>query len=421
MSYATADERYFVELINQARAGKNLSPLKIERHLNDSAEDHSTWMLDRDIFSHTGINGSRSNDRIKDAGFDLSGSWRTAENIAYVSIQGVGDLRDEIRQLHSNLMNSPSHYANITGDFGFVGIGLEVGTFTTGGRSYKVLMATQNFGKTQGATDVDTGNFDSVKAPGFGYSLQNRAEWQRDFNGRVFLDAQPGSNTHLNDDFRLTGKNDNANGGNGNDWMAGNGGADRLHGGAGHDNILGGFGNDTLFGGNGNDTLRGEMGNDRLDGGNGADLILGGKGYDIIFGRQGADKLLGGAGHDRIDGGAGNDWLRGEFGNDTLIGGAGNDTLHGGFGDDVLNGNGGYDVFVFQKGFGRDVINQYEEGHDRILIARELLGHDAGRFLREHIRETADGVVIDLGKEGRITLHGNGLTADGVGDDIFAI
>lgn len=74
------------------------------------------------------------------AGFDLAGGWMTAENIAYVSIQGESDLRDEIRQLHQNLMDSPGHYRNIMSDAAYIGIGLEVGYLKVNGRDYKVLM-----------------------------------------------------------------------------------------------------------------------------------------------------------------------------------------------------------------------------------------------------------------------------------------
>lgn len=69
MASATADERYFVSLINQARQDRNLSTLQIEKSLNELADSHSAWMLDTDTFSHTGQGDSSATDRMRDAGF----------------------------------------------------------------------------------------------------------------------------------------------------------------------------------------------------------------------------------------------------------------------------------------------------------------------------------------------------------------
>ena len=150
MSFASAYERYFVGLVNQARQAEGHSALRIDKRLNDSSEGHSRWMLQADVFSHTGQGGSSSRERIEAAGFPLVGDWHTAENIAYVGISGEGDLKDEIRALHRMLLESPGHYANIMGDSAYIGIGLEVGYLRVNGQNHRVLMATQNFGDTDG-------------------------------------------------------------------------------------------------------------------------------------------------------------------------------------------------------------------------------------------------------------------------------
>ncbi|AGT11140.1 CAP domain-containing protein [Paracoccus aminophilus] len=421
MSYATQDERYFVSLVNTARAEKGLKPLTIEKHLNDSADSHSRWMLDANVFSHTGERGSSSNDRMKAAGFDLAGNWMTAENIAYVTIRGEDDLRDEVRQLHQNLMNSPGHYANIMSDAAFIGIGLQVGSFRSGGRDYKVLMVTQNFGNTQGELSLDTGNFERVAAPKVDFSMIGRAEWLTSFDGKLFLDAGPQDRTARNDDYRLTGKNDVVSGGAGDDWIAGNGGHDKLDGGAGNDHLFGGAGNDKLIGGAGHDRLVGGGGHDQIFGGAGDDIIFGGLGNDRLFGGAGQDKISGGAGADRIDGGPGDDWLAGDAGNDTLIGGPGNDTLVGGRGNDLMNGGAGADVFLFERGFGRDTIVGFEHGIDRLFLTADLVGKNGPDYILSHTRETATGVVIDFGAQGSITIQGKGLTAAVIADDIFVV
>ncbi len=421
MSFASANERYFVSLVNQSRRAEGLANLAIEKRLNDSAEGHSRWMLQTDVFSHTGQGGSSSRQRIEAAGFDLAGNWMTAENIAYVSIQGEADLRDEIRQLHQNLMNSPSHYENIMSDAGYIGIGLEVGYLTMNGRDYKVLMATQNFADTDGQLRVDTGTFAKVANPGANLAMQSRAAWLEGFDGQVITTPGPAQSTPRNDDYRLTARNDLASAGNGNDWMDGRAGHDTLNGGQGNDRIIGGDGFDSLHGGLGNDTLQGGNGNDTLAGAEGNDQLRGEVGNDTLWGGLGNDTMLGGIGADLVDGGAGNDWLRGELGNDRLVGGDGNDTLHGGYGNDVLAGGAGADMFIFQDGHGADTINGYQRGIDRLLIDDALLDADPAAFIRDHMRKTANGVTIDFGAGDRIVVNGQNLTVAGVADDIFAI
>lgn len=417
MSYATANERYFASLLNQARRAEGLAPLALEKRLNDSADAHSRWMLDADVFSHTGQGGSSSRQRMEKAGFDLAGQWMTAENIAYVSIRGEADLRDEIRQLHQSLMDSPGHYANIMSDAAYIGIGLQVGVMTIGGRDYRVLMVTQNFADTGGQVRLDTGTFQTVAQPGASGAMQTRADWLDDFNGRVFTTAATG--TAWNDDYRLGAGSDVVAAGAGNDWVAGNGGNDRLFGGMGWDRLIGGAGADTLNGGLGNDTLQGGTENDALAGEDGNDMLRGDAGRDSLWGGAGNDRLWGGDGPDLLSGQAGNDWLAGEWGNDTLMGGDGNDTLNGGRGGDLLNGGAGADSFVFARGGGSDTVQGFQQDIDRLLIDRDLLDPNPAAFMRDHMTRTAAGVVIDLGQGDRILVTGAGVTVAGVADDIF--
>ena len=98
MSVASDLERQMLALINDERTSRGLDPIQLERRLNVSAEDHSEWMRDKDTFSHTGEGGSSPTERMHDAGFVLSGSWRTAENIAWQSIRGAPGLSG--RSLH---------------------------------------------------------------------------------------------------------------------------------------------------------------------------------------------------------------------------------------------------------------------------------------------------------------------------------
>ena len=246
------------ELINAERAKVGRDPLQIEQNLNKSAELHSAWMLNADVFSHTGKGGSSNGERVKDAGFDMSGSWQIGENIALYSINNNGSLRDEVEAIMDGLMNSPGHKANILRDsFDYIGIGIEVGFYTQGGQTYEVLMATQNFGATSGS---------------------------------VILDGATGT----------------AN-------------ADKLTTTTTVDAISGGAGNDKLFGSAGSDLVKSGAGSDLVMSRAGDDVVKSGTGGDRIFGQAGQDRLYGQAGNDRLDGGTGRDVMNGGAGRDTFV------------------------------------------------------------------------------------------------------
>ena len=146
-------------------------------------------------------------------------------------------------------------------------------------------------------------------------------------------------------------------------------GDDRIYGSKGNDIINGKGGNDVISGEEGDDELYGEDGNDNLIGRAGNDKLFGGAGDDSLNGGDGRDHLSGGAGNDELVGGEGDDQLHGNEGDDKLYGGTGNDLLIGGSGNDTLSGSAGNDIYRFARGFGRDVINNYDAGlgrHDSI-------------------------------------------------------
>ncbi|RJL19297.1 CAP domain-containing protein [Paracoccus siganidrum] len=426
MSIATPAERHFLSLVNQARASEGLAPLQLETHLNASSDAHSRWMLATDTFSHTGRGGSSATDRMRDAGFDLSNGWRTAENIAYVSTNNNGSLLDEVEQLHRGLMNSPGHRANIMNPaLEMIGIGLQQGSFTVDGRAYDVLMATQNFATTDGHVRIDAAPGITIATTDFAtlpVQAPARAVWEPLFNGEVFTSSQPGTvlrGTARADDIRLGARADTVEGGAGHDWIAGGAGADVLRGGKGNDFILGQAGNDRLFGGEGNDRISGGQGNDTIMGGPGNDSLRGDAGNDLIEGQAGHDRISGGAGADTLRGGAGNDWLQGDAGHDVLNGGAGADTLIGGAGNDTLRGGAGADTFVFRPGPGIDRVADYQPGIDRVMIAESMMRGDVTGFVQNNIRETANGVVVEFSAGNRIIFEGPNLTVEDIADDIF--
>ena len=341
MIYASDLEIYMLELINAERTSRGLNPLKLEINLNKSAGEHSAWMLDANVFSHTGEGNSSASQRMREAGFDFSGSTSAAENIAIQSARGTAGYRDDVKNLHDALMNSSGHRANILNpSLEYIGIGIEIGSYTYSSNfTGNSVIVTQNFARTQGSVDLDDLRGDDgvvVPEPSNGPDVLN------------------GSSGH--DMIQGLGGADKIFGHGGNDTLLGGGQSDTLYGAAGRDKLNGGSGNDTLFGGSQNDSLIGSTGRDELYGGRGSDTLLGGDQNDKLFGSAGGDRLNGGNGSDLLRGGAGSDVLMGSTGADTLFGGNGNDRLFGGQGNDQLFGQAGSDTFVFKPASGNDTI-----------------------------------------------------------------
>ena len=115
MSYASVYEQYMLELINAERGKAGVQPLAFNTYLNDSSEDHSAWMLEKDIFSHTGINGTSAWARMQAAGYRFTGAWGAGENIGYTSLGNPAGYVDELDNLHAAFMNSSGHRPTSSG------------------------------------------------------------------------------------------------------------------------------------------------------------------------------------------------------------------------------------------------------------------------------------------------------------------
>ncbi|TCN20637.1 CAP domain-containing protein [Sinorhizobium americanum] len=145
MPQHSANEQYLLELINAERAKAGVQPLAFDNDLSEAAQGHSQWMLAADVFSHTGSGGSSSTQRMQAAGYVLQGSWSTGENIAWATTRAPTGYQDEVKLLHTNLMNSSGHRANLLNpNFREVGLGVEIGDY--GGRSSAFV--TEDFAKT---------------------------------------------------------------------------------------------------------------------------------------------------------------------------------------------------------------------------------------------------------------------------------
>lgn len=234
------------------------------------------------------------------------------------------------------------------------------------------------------AGDTATFNFqiaETAVEPVFEFGT-NGADFLRGTTGEDALLGNGGDDlilAHQGDDMVDGGAGrDTIDGGAGDDTLSGSEGADEIEGGAGADLILGGTnadrlfgegGSDVMFGGSGGDRVMGGIGNDTMSGEDGADDLFGQRGEDSIRGGNGNDTAFGGAGDDRLFGDAGADVLIGDDGDDHLGGGTGRDTLIGGDGDDGLRGGQGADRFGFDADDGRDVIYDFAQGSDKILLA----------------------------------------------------
>ena len=254
------------------------------------------------------------------------------------------------------------------------------------------------------------------------------------------------------------------NGGSSGDLIDGRSGADTLYGNSGNDILLGGKGDDRLYGGSGQDQLIGgsgddylrddstdqnvfnggtgvdevsyfgrdggievdlrdgdssdgdvligienilgsEHGNDRLHGDAGSNEIKGSGGDDKLYGRQGADILKGGKDDDYLNGGDGADKLYGEDGKDTL---------NGTSGDDILNGGAGADTFRFDRHHENDIIKDFENNSDTLLLGNFGALFGSWKGLQEYVvdnGQSSGNVVFDFGGNDSLTIEGIGLGA----------
>ncbi|WP_159068645.1 calcium-binding protein [Neisseria wadsworthii] len=139
-------------------------------------------------------------------------------------------------------------------------------------------------------------------------------------------------------------------------------------------------------------------------------VIKGTEQNDTLYAYAEGNTLAGLGGNDALYGGAGDDLLSGGNGNDTLQGGEGNDKLHGGSGNDVLNGGKGEDIYIFDKGFGKDSIqNDYPEETDTIRLTDGWTQSDL-----VFTRSNSSLVITAKDGTGEISV-GNFFRTDGIG------
>ncbi|KLK93785.1 calcium-binding protein [Microvirga vignae] len=370
MSQATAYEQLMLELVNAARAKVGAQPLAFNGYLNSSADSHTSWMIATDTFSHTGVNGSSPTTRMKSAGYVFSGSWSSAENIAWASTRSPAGYQDEVQLLHTNLMNSAGHKANIlNGSFREIGIGFNTGAY----QGWDAAFATQNFARSGSKiflTGVTMDDKDGDRFYDVGEAL-----------GGVTITAVSSTGARYTTTSQSAG---------------------------GYSLALAAGTYKVTFSGGGivSTTKQVTVGanNVKLDLIDPAmiKIINGTTLANTLYGTTGVDAINGSGGNDKLYGRTGNDTLKGGTENDTLYGEGGRDVLDGGAGNDVLSGGLDGDTFRFVGSWGADKIVGFQDTIDRIDLRGNALSFSTLSVTQGHA--DGDGIADD------VIIKGNGQT-----------
>jgi Ca2+-binding RTX toxin-like protein len=375
MSLATSYEQLMLELVNRERAKSGVQPLAFNGNLNESADAHSNWMISADVFNHTGSGGSSPHQRMVSSGYGFTGSWTSGENIAWASLRGPSGLQDEVELLHTNLMNSPGHKANIlNGKYQEIGIGFQTGGYLT----WDAAFVTQNFARS------------GTKAFLTGVAMDDK-------DGDRFYDIGEG----------LGGLTVTAVGAGGAKYTTTTGSS------GGYGLALGAGTYTVTFSGGGHasvtkqvtigsanvkldliDPTGGTTASSPINGTAAANTLSGTAGANTIKGLGGNDKLYGKAGNDKLYGGTGSDTLVGDSGNDRLSGASGKDRLNGSSGNDILTGGSNADSFRFTGKWGADKITDFANGTDRIDLRGN--GLSFGELSIAQGNRDGDGVADDV-------------------------
>jgi len=370
MSQATAYEQLMLELVNAARAKAGAQPLAFNGFLNSAADSHTDWMIATDTFSHTGVNGSTPTVRMTGAGYTFSGSWASGENIAWASTRSPAGYQDEVRLLHTNLMNSPGHKANILNpSFREIGIGFNTGAY----QGWNGAFVTEDFARSGSKIFLTGVTMDDKDGDHF-YDVGEAL-------GKVTITAVSATGTHYSTTSQVAG---------------------------GYSLALAAGTYKVTFSGGGIVPVTKQVtigaSNVKLDLIDPAmiKIINGTTLANTLYGTAGMDLIKGDAGSDKIYAGAGNDTLNGDSGNDTLSGEAGRDILNGGTGNDILRGGAEGDTFRFTGQWGADKVYDFQDGLDRLDLRGNSLSFGALSITQGNA--DSDGIADD------VIIKGHGQT-----------
>ncbi|OYU37675.1 MAG: hypothetical protein CFE33_19865 [Pseudorhodobacter sp. PARRP1] len=430
----TAAEQYLLELINRARldpAGEaarygidlnaglaagtvttaSKQVLAPNAMLENAAIGHSQWMLNADVFSHTGSGGSSAAQRVTAAGYGWS---NVGENLSWRGTSGTIDLNGAIATHQQDLFLSAGHRANMLNDaYQEVGLAQERGLFTLNGQNYDSSMLTEVFGRPAAATVFLTGvvysdtNRDAFYSIGEGvggatFTAQSHSTSSAAAGGYA-LALTPAASVAVTGQVGTLSYSFSVGMGSGNVKV------DIVN-----QNTVLSSGTITLGLGLNNVTLLGN-----------AALNAGGNGNaNVLTGNVGSNRLSGGAGNDVLSGMNGNDYLVGGIGHDTLSGGNGADRVDGGGGNDLLSGGAGGDVFIFADNFGRDTVSGFSRAAgDRLAFDDAIWGGTvltAQQVVAQFAHVVAGGVAFEFSANEVITLTGLTTTV-GLADALMIV
>lgn len=408
MTQPNAQEQYMLELINRARqnplaeaslygidlnqglssgriSSNSKQPLAFNLKLIDSSRDHSQWMLDTDNFSHTGVGNSSPGDRMKNAGYDFTGSWTWGENIAWQGTTGTPNFTQYITDEHEGLFKSPGHRLNILEEnFREIGIGANIGEFNYQSVDYNSVMTTQNFAKSGSSIFLTGVAFDDRILDDDFYTVGEglggiEVEVIRQSDNQIFSTTTMNAGgyqialaagtyeVNFFDNNRSLGDSQTITIGSSNIKLDLN--TDELENASSSINnsslVTGTSNSDSLIGGNANQEIKGFAGDDYLDGGAGADLLRGGNGDDRLIGGRGNDKIIGWEGDDILIGVDPTKTNRGYQEIDRLSGNGGKDTFVLGDVDGVYYNHGGTRAESWQD---RAIIGDFDINQDTIQL-----------------------------------------------------
>ncbi len=425
----SAAEQYLLELMNRARLDPAAEAARMGTDLNaglaagtistaakqvlapnalleTAATNHTLWMLQVDVFSHTGLNNLRADQRLTAAGYAWS---RMGENIAFTGTTGTVNVQSAIEELNKNLFLSAEHRVNVMNSaYREVGLAAETGVFTQGGVNYNAEMVTEDFG-TSGTAHFLTGVAYADASRDAFYSMGEGTA------GVVFTAAGSSATTAAAGGYSLglgseiatavTGHQGTLNFALTVDMSPGNVKLDLVDAKTFYTSgsvVLGTGVNAVVLLGVGALNASGNGVGNAITGNAGANALVGGGGNDTLLGNAGADVLHGNTGNDKLDGGVGADRIYGETGNDSLTGGADADVF-------VFTANCGVDRITDFSVAGKDVL-QLDDAiwKGQVLTAATVVSHFATVGVGE--------VLIDFGNGQQIHLAGlttlTGLAAE---------
>ncbi len=413
-------EQYLLELMNRARLDPAGEAARFGIDLNDglargtisaaakqvlapnlsleaAATGHSLWMLDQDVFSHTGAGGSNPSARMAAQGYRAM-PW--GENLAIKGSSAAITVEASIEEMNQLLFKSAVHRNDLmVSGIREVGIGAETGVYNQAGTNFNAVMLTEDFGTT------GTSRF----VTGVCYSDSDANKFYSMGEGKAGVSFTVGAVTGVS---AAAGGYAVAAGTSASTLVSGSSGAltfqvnlDLSRGNVKLDLV-----DDAKFLTSGNITLISGINNAELLGVDNLNAT-GNAAANLLTGNSRANQLFGMDGNDVLTGLGGNDLLSGGNGRDVLLGGSGNDTLSGGAGNDRMSGGAGADTFVFASRFGVDVITDFRiADQDRLSFSHNLWTgtKTAAEVVAQFAHVGVNEVVFDFGVD---EVHLTGLTS----------